>query len=125
MRSKESILACLSDLHKDARGYRPREDYSNLNKKALNELYDQLISEADLAIEEEKVHVADSLAVWEKRIKGYMEQFDIDYKRAVRWDMQAENSDEEDYYAKDIGYYLYNQGISGIEANKIEKELTI
>ncbi len=125
MYSKESILACLSDLHKDARGFRPREDYSNLSKKELNEFYNQLITESDSAIEEEKVQVLKSLVVWEARIKGYMEQFDIDYKCAVRWDMQAENSDEEDYYSKDIGYYLYNQGISGIEANKIEKELTV
>ena len=42
-------------------------------------------------------------------------------KTAIRWEMQA----EEDYgfYSHDIGYYLFNNGISELDAHEIKQKI--
>ena len=121
LKSRESIMESLSDLHKEARGYRSREDYSQFTLEELNDFYEELLEEAEESVEQERKLAEESLSIWNARMQKYMIVFNIDLKTAIRWEMQA----EEDYgfYSHDIGYYLFNNGISELDAHEIKQKI--
>ena len=121
LKSRESIMESLSDLHKEARGYRSREDYSQFTLEELNDFYEELLEEAEESVEQERKLAEESLSIWNARMQKYMIDFNIDLKTAIRWEMQAEEDDG--FYSHDIGYYLFNNGISELDAHEIKQKI--
>lgn len=92
----------LSDLHKEAYGFRPRERYfewwANLTVAEKNAEWDYLGQVAeDRALEEDQIHL-ENLQEWDKHIAALM-ALGADRETAVRWDMDAmEAGGDEEYY---------------------------
>lgn len=108
----QSDFALISDLHKDARGFRPSQDWlRSFDGKTYAEkeaIWDGLIREMDASVEAEKAGEARALAALEARIADTIALGAGDYATAVRWLMQA--SDE-----TDVAYWLWQNGISSYE----------
>jgi len=118
--SREHILNSISDVHKDARGFRPQCSYDHLSDEDLNSYFESLLDEIDIAIAQEKADSSAALAEWEIKIYALVAKFHIDFKTAVRWDMEHQ---EDKYSSCNVGYYLWENGINEIDAYKIEQKL--
>ena len=98
---------CLSDMHKDAYGYRPRINFND--GTWTQESFDTFVERTGAAlrfeIEESKIRDAERKADFESRISGYCTDFGITRETAMRWDMDASDCDG------DVDYYLYLQGM--------------
>ena len=103
----------LSDLHKDARGSRPRSDlFWDAWKEADNDgkqaIWDGLIKEMEDRQSEELAAECLALANFEARIAEYVTLGASDRETAIRWILQAEGLDNE----YDAGYICYCLGLS-------------
>jgi hypothetical protein len=109
----ESIL---SDLHKDARGYRPREPFiemwQELSDADKQDVWDMLIQEMAEANDLEQAQQRENLEKFEHYIKQFkMCSPDIDDGDAIRWILQTENFSTNDYlYGAD--YVAYHFGLA-------------
>lgn len=87
-------LSILSDLHKDARGFRPSVDYTTwfagLPKENQAREWDSLSKELKDNEEREAAEQKDSLGKWEDHMLGLMRVHNIEKKDAVKWDMESE-----------------------------------
>lgn len=99
----------ISDLHKDARGFRPSSDwFEGFNACSLEEkreIYQSLIEEANQAADEdaarEAKNIADKMAYYE----ALQSEYNISLAKAIAWDMEAEEVNG------DVGYYEYKIGV--------------
>jgi hypothetical protein len=121
----ESIV---SDLHKDARGYRPREtwwaawnNYSDAEKQAE---WDFLIRELNEQIESQR-H-ADNMAMiaLHQRIQGVMLLGAKDEVQALKWIMEAEEFDDYDLrYGPDYVCFHFNLPYSASKEFPIQEAI--
>jgi hypothetical protein len=96
----------LSDLHKDARGFRPGEQFWAS--------WDGLCQEVEDSIRQEQQQQARAQAAWEADIQRLIEIGAGDRATAIRWDMEAMDARHGDHF--DAGYYCYLRGIGyGLE----------
>jgi hypothetical protein len=99
----------VSDLHKDAYGYRPSTGWWVLWKSFTptqkQSEWDHLVSELEAEQAREKRREEVAFEHWVRRIFDLATQRGISLADAVRWDMDAED------VAGDIGYYCYVVGI--------------
>ena len=112
----------LSDLHKDARGFRPSADYmADFRSKTLAEqqaAWDSLVREVEESIDEDRRREAEALVAFNARLDGMMRDFSIDRATALRWDMEAYEADVEGALeahgdaSQEIEHYLWQQGIA-------------
>jgi len=104
---KEQLLTYISDVHKDAYGFRPRGTYNGMSVQELKVELDRL---SEAASEE-----ADRIANLEdrnwnalkKHLSGLVDMGAKDFRQALSWDMQAE-----DVESWDFGFYCYHKGIA-------------
>jgi hypothetical protein len=100
----------VSDLHKDARGHRPGPGWwtrwSSMSADMKQQEWDSLLREAEWEAEEERRAEAAAQLRWEAHIRQLVESNGISRARALRWDMQAMEAND------DVGYYCYLWGIS-------------
>jgi len=98
---------CLSDMHKDAYGMRPRIDFND--GRWTQESFDAFVKSTGEALvaelADEKTRHENARADFESRINGYCDDFNIDRETAIRWDMDASDCNG------DADYYLYLQGL--------------
>lgn len=101
----------VSDLHKDARGYRPSsywwEDWRTSCDETKQTIWDNLIAEFNAEMERQR-H-ADSMAViaFHQRVQGLMIVGAKDEVQALKWIIQAEGFDKFDLmYGAD--YFCFN-----------------
>lgn len=99
----------ISDLHKDARGYRPRDLPQFMEESEYNALRDSLIVELEESMEFERESELRAQRAYESRIARYQEQFGVDRATAQRWDWQAEFGEQEQ---PDVGYWIFLNGMS-------------
>jgi hypothetical protein len=104
----------VSDLHKDARGYRPSsywlEDWHSSCDEIKQTIWDNLI--AELNAEMERQRHADSMAIIEfhQRVQGLMVTGAKDEIQALKWIIQGEWFDKFDLmYGAD--YFCFNLGL--------------
>lgn len=87
----------VSDLHKDARGFRPREGFwSHWNLSTNDEkqaIWDGLIREVDIAIAEDNMRKAQALEEFNTEIKQIMELGNLDFEGALDWYLYANLND--------------------------------
>lgn len=92
----------LSDLHKDARGFRPRMDFwghwrasSSEEKQAI---WDGLVVELEQSIAEENAAKAKAWADLEARVADLMSHGANDEQTALRWIVDSLNPSEQDLW---------------------------
>lgn len=105
----------VSDLHKDARGYRPREYFwkewntsTDFDRQAI---WDGLLRELENTMEAERAAEARAELEFHQRVQGAMLIGAEDEVTAIRWILAAEGFDEYDLaYGKD--YVAFHFGLS-------------
>lgn len=112
----------ISDLHKDARGFRPSQGWMNvfngLSEMAKEETWDQLCRElADNELEDQRREL-DAQRTYETRLAGMMADYGIDRATAIRWDAESFDLDVTEaleYFGsatQEIDHFLFKQGIA-------------
>jgi len=105
----------VSDLHKEAYGFRPREGWWNMwaafNADQKQATWDSLIADLGDAIEQQEQQEAQALVNFRKLLKTTMATCNVDWKNALRILMEADteftkDSQEFDYFlwTYDLGY---------------------
>ena len=106
---RNEMLQTISDLSKEAYGYRVRLDYATMSDAELRDTWDGFIRAADAAFEQEKVQAARAKTIWEEDIQQLIKVGAGDRATAIRWDMEAMDAKNGDQL--DAGYYCYLRGI--------------
>lgn len=108
----------LSDLHKDARGYRPREEFwQTWNDAWPHErqvIWDGLLAELDRSIEEAHYAQGRNLEKFRAILRNVMDTQGVDWKTAMRWLMQADGEEEW------LEHWLWKQGLSWHKIKEVE-----
>ena len=102
----------LSDLHKDARGFRPRsEDFWNSWNTATDDgkqsIWDGLCDELDHAMMEEKEAEAAALVDFEKEVEAFIGYGAGNRETALRWMTDGESF----YHGQCVEHWVWNKGI--------------
>ena len=104
---REQLLTYISDTHKDAYGFRPRGDYSDMSVPQLKIWLDSLYEDA--CLEAERIQKAEK-ASWLALKSHYANLVNMgakDFRQALAWDMDAEEVESWDF-----GFYCYKKGIA-------------
>ncbi len=101
----------ISDLHKDATGFRPRADFwqvweeSNCVQK--QKIWDELVAELDEAVAREKQEQAEAIQKFEEMIQTNISLGANSRQAAIRWIIQSLGEN----VGNDAGYACYILGI--------------
>jgi hypothetical protein len=114
----------VSDLHKDARGFRPSATWwsvwNRVSDDAKQDIWDALGQELNETMDRERRAQADAMIALHQRIQGVMLLGAKDEVQALKWIMEAEEFDDYDLrYGP--SYFCYHFGLS----YSAEKELPI
>lgn len=100
----------VSDLHKDAYGYRPTAgwwaQWKSQDPEAKQADWDYMCRLLEENEEIERKRAIRSYEMWDRHINHIAAEQGISIADALRWDMQAENVNG------DISYYCYQWGLS-------------
>lgn len=112
----------VSDLHKDARGYRPRElfweEWNNSSDFDRQAIWDGLLEELRADMEGARAADAAALAAFQKRIADTIALGARDEVTALKWIFEAEEFDDFDLrYGSD--YVAYHFGLSYSDARQL------
>jgi hypothetical protein len=112
----------ISDLHKDARGFRPSQGWMEIfngqSDVAQLDTWDALTQEMDDREADEARQELDAQREYETRIGGMVADYDITRADAVRWDAEAFDLDMDSaiqYHGsatQEIEFFLFRQGIA-------------
>ena len=107
---KEQLLTYISDVHKDARGFRPRGIYNDYSVPELKKVLDDLSEEAHQeALRIERMET-ENWKELKKHLSGLVDMGAKNFKQALAWDIQAEDCEHEGW--TDYGFYCYKKGIA-------------
>ena len=111
--SRQNLEAIYSDMHKDAYGFRPRGEWTNMSTEELvsdMEYFGKLIDAADI---EEAIAEKAAMVALEARLASYMEMGAPNRATAMRWELesQGESIALQSGALYDIGYYCYCNGL--------------
>lgn len=111
----------ISDLHKDAYGFRPSaafwHDWNNKTPEQKQMEWEYLCSELEREEERQRKLQEKALDEWSSRMHEYSRRYGITLADAVRWDMEAHDA------VGDVGYYCYKLGISYVNEGPIHELL--
>jgi predicted Fe-S protein YdhL (DUF1289 family) len=101
----------LSDLHKDARGFRPSASYM-MNWNAMSDAdkqttWNNLVEEVERSIDEDKAREAEAVENFKKLIQIYVDNGAADEETALRW----LTSEEEFKHEQDIEHFAWKADI--------------
>tara|TARA_B100000497_G_C7664845_1_gene400764 strand:+ start:568 stop:963 length:396 start_codon:yes stop_codon:yes gene_type:complete len=117
-------LSILSDLHKDARGFRPSGDYTKwfnaLPLYAKAKEWDRLTEELKQREVDRGIVEAVSLEDFKKTISGVMKSLEIDRDTALRWLTQSTKF----YTIQCVEHWVWKHGILFTDyGKKLVKEI--
>jgi len=112
----------LSDMFKDANGYRPRHYKEFWTEAELEAEYEHLELMIKENMEREKIQHAIALDEFEARIDETISLGAGNRKDAIRWLMEAEGVFNK-HHQQDIEHFFWNQGISFDMIDKYTKEI--
>ena len=117
---REQLLTYISDVHKDAYGFRPRGSYDNYSVVELRAELDRLceIAEEEYKLQQERE--AEAYKALHKHFADLVNMGARDFKQALAWDMQAEDCIQSCGYM-DFGMYCYSKGIAYNKQRVIER----
>jgi hypothetical protein len=93
---RDYMLQTISDLSKDAYGFRVRLDYAPISDAELAETFDRYAADVEASIAREQIEAATNQANWEKHIYGLIAAGAGNRATAIRWDMAANNLEAHD-----------------------------
>jgi hypothetical protein len=92
----------VSDLHKDARGFRPSEyfweEWTQVGDAGRQMIWDSLLRELNDTMAEDRRREADALARFEDLLARTRQAGAADDETAVRWILEGEQFEEHDYW---------------------------
>lgn len=113
----------VSDLYKDAYGFRPGSDWMKMWKiqsdMEKQYIWEQLCSDLDRAVTAQREAESRAYDVWMNRILYLKETNNITIADAIRWDMQAMDC------VGDVGFYCYELGLAFSVEEEIKQKLEI
>ena len=113
----------ISDLHKDARGFRPSEyfweEWTQSPDNVKQIIWDNLIDELDESMKQQKKDEARALVEFRKIVAAQMKFCDVKWTKAVEYLCDAEDNDID--CEQDFDYFLWKQGIGFEDRAKIRK----
>lgn len=117
-----SAFELISDLHKDARGFRPGAAYMEMfNEKPYAEqqgVWDALCEELAEREARDRQNELTAQRTYEVRIAGMMSDYSISRADAMRWIIEADEVDiagaleQHGDASQEIEHFFYNQGIA-------------
>jgi hypothetical protein len=102
---RNEMLNLMSDLSKEAYGFRVRKDYTNCSDDEIQADWNYYHETATRRWTEEARQEAAALAEWKARINQLCADHGIKRHTAVKWDMEAMDNEE------DFEHYLWKCGI--------------
>ena len=106
----------ISDLHKDAYGFRPDQSFwatfAAFNPDQKQALWDSMLADLERSIEEDRKLQEDAVFKFEQRVENLMHD-GTNVKRVVAWLMQAEECNDVEMFEFDNGLpfgYLKKMG---------------
>lgn len=116
-------LQIISDLHKDARGYRPRGyNFSTWSNDDIQEFWDMLLAELVENNLQKAVSEGEAEATFASLIVKTIELGADDYNTALRWISQSYESKY--HHSQDVEGFIWEQGFLFTEyGSKIKNEL--
>ncbi len=103
----------VSDLHKDACGFRPNRDWwANWNSSSEDQkqrIWARLCQDMDAELQRERSEQFRAQAAWEADLQRLIEVGARDRSTAIRWDMEAMEARHGDQL--DAGFYCHLRGI--------------
>jgi hypothetical protein len=111
----------ISDLHKDAYGFRPSQrffdDWAEYTPAEKQETWDSLVATMEYNQKEEERIEAANLVEFRKQVAATMKFCDCNWKKAVEFLADAEGDDIN--CDQDFDYFLWKQGIGYNDRAKI------
>jgi len=112
----------VSDLHKDARGFRPTEyfweEWTQCGDDTRQAMWDGLIRELNETMDRERLAQDMAMMQLHQRIQGTMLLGAKDEVQALKWIMEAEEFDDCDLQYGP-SYFCYHFGLSYSAANEL------
>lgn len=102
----------VSDLHKDARGFRPTEyfweEWDQCGDDTRQSMWDSLINEFNNTQAAERAREAEALAAFERQIRAMKKLGAETTRQAIKWIFHAEKMDRYDlqYGADHVAYHF-------------------
>jgi hypothetical protein len=113
----------VSDLHKDARGFRPTEyfweEWTQMPDQIKQKIWDALCEELEQSMAQQKADEARALAAFRKIVAAQMIYCNADWKTALDYLADAEGDDTQ--CEQGFDYFLWKQGIGYEDRLKIRK----
>lgn len=114
----------ISDLHKDARGFRPDEyfweEWTQSPEESKQFIWDKLVEEMEQNQKEQARIEADKLVEFRETVRQTIRFCDVDWRGAVRFLADAEG-DDIDEGEQTFDYFLWKQGIGFEDRANIRK----
>ena len=111
----------ISDLHKDAYGFRPREGFWNMwaafNDDQKQVEWDRLIDVMNESMEQQRLEEESALKEFRKTLRKVMDTMNCSWNRAVEVLAEAEGDD----LSYDFDYGVWKQGLGFDDRQKIHK----
>jgi len=116
----------LSDLHKDARGFRPRSEdfwgrWAECDDDGKEAIWNGLLEELDRTMAYEAKETAKAVADYEKEIKEVIALGAGTRKRALLWMLDSDEADKMPACDFDVENWMFKRGLLG--EHKIKEEL--
>ena len=113
----------ISDLHKDAYGFRPSQrffdDWAEYTPAEKQECWDMLCKEMERSMKEQAAAEAAALVEFRKQVAATMKFCNCNWKKAVEFLADAEGDDID--YDQDFDYFLWKQGVGYEDRAKIRR----
>jgi hypothetical protein len=88
---RDEVLCCISDVHKEAYGFRPRGyDFESMSYEELSSLYDRWSEDAAYRYEQEKLAEAEDVEKFKSLVQKTIEMGAGDEETALRWITDSE-----------------------------------
>ena len=116
---REQLLTYISDVHKDAYGFRPRGSYDNYSVVELKAELDRLCEIAEEEYKRQQELEAEAYKALHKHLADLVSIGARDFKQALAWDIQAEECEHEGFV--DFGFYCYKKGIAYNKQRVLER----
>ena len=114
--TRAEMLQTISDLSKEAYGFRVRKDFAAMTDAELQHQWDRFLDAAD--DRETQGIRAEELAYdkWISHVTSLTRINSVSLATAIRWDMDAEGAHDD----RDIGYYCHVTGIGYDRVQEIQ-----
>ena len=108
----------VSDLHKDAYGFRPTEyfweEWTQASDEVKQEIWDRLLVTMDEQEKAEQRREEQALVTFRATLRKVMNEQGVDWRTAMRWLMQADDE-------QDVDHWLWKQGLSYEKSGEIRR----